>query len=528
MTVLELSFPAGRYHATPWGRHVNEGAVEWPPSPWRIIRALIATWHLKAKGQIEESLLRSLVEKLSAPPQFRLPRATASHTRHYMPYIEGKNEKTTKVFDTFIQIAEDSVILVAWDADLTGEESAALKMLADRLGYFGRAESLVVARLLEGITGIQANSFPHIGDELLPPKTELVRLLVPKLPGSYDKWRTDFLAAAVVAAVSKKKQGKKPKNGGVEEDSTVPRDLFAALHADTGDLQAAGWNLPPGSEFVNYTRREDAFAPATRPRPPRKGTLPTVARFAVVSTVAPRITQAISICGRVHEALCKSSDQGHGPAAVFTGLGGDGKPFTDHEHAHIFCEPLGPRDTVTHITIWAPMGFDDIACLALRRLHKVWGHGGHDLRLVLHGIGQLREFETTLFASAKTWQSLTPFVSTRHGKTFRDGRPKIDETGWQIGSSGHDLLRLLAHHPQGSNPTIKQLPERDGPIRIGERRLRSLQFQTVRHGGGGLRGAESGAAFRITFPEARQGPFALGYGAHFGLGLFVPVNEEHA
>jgi len=28
---IKLNFPAGRYHATPWGRHVNEGVAEWPP-----------------------------------------------------------------------------------------------------------------------------------------------------------------------------------------------------------------------------------------------------------------------------------------------------------------------------------------------------------------------------------------------------------------------------------------------------------------------------------------------------------------
>jgi CRISPR-associated protein Csb2 len=31
MPVIDLYFPASRLHATPWGRHVNEGAVEWPP-----------------------------------------------------------------------------------------------------------------------------------------------------------------------------------------------------------------------------------------------------------------------------------------------------------------------------------------------------------------------------------------------------------------------------------------------------------------------------------------------------------------
>ena len=47
MLAIEFKFLAGRFHATPWGRQVNEGAVEWPPSPWRLLRALIAVWHLK-------------------------------------------------------------------------------------------------------------------------------------------------------------------------------------------------------------------------------------------------------------------------------------------------------------------------------------------------------------------------------------------------------------------------------------------------------------------------------------------------
>ena len=43
-TTLVVRFVLGRYHATPWGRHVNEGQVELPPSPWRLLRALYAVW----------------------------------------------------------------------------------------------------------------------------------------------------------------------------------------------------------------------------------------------------------------------------------------------------------------------------------------------------------------------------------------------------------------------------------------------------------------------------------------------------
>lgn len=523
MTVLELRFPAGRYHATPWGRHVNEGTVEWPPSPWRILRALIATWYWKARrnSEISEDTIRSLVNALSQPPLFRLPPATTAHTRHYMPVNKGR--QTTKVFDTFIQLADNDSVLVAWDTDLSPELLAALKTLAARLGYFGRAESLVEALVLEGITAIEPNAPSLAEGAKLPDKHELVRLLAPMKPMDYDKWRTSFLTTNQQSGAGGTKSGKKPKK---VELPKVPEDLFAALHADTGELQAAGWNLPPGAEYVNYIRPENAFAPATKPRLRRSRDLPTVARYAVVSAVAPSITQAISVADRVHAALCKWSNQGKSRAAVFTGVADDGKPRDDHAHAHIFCEANGERDAITHITILATMGFNDDACLALRSLKKVWGHGGHDIRLVLHGIGCPNDFkDCAFFGSSKTWRSVTPFVSTRHAKAFRDGRPKMDANGWQIGSAGHDLHRLLAFHPHGEAAAIKLLDERERPFRFGSRHLRSLQFQTTRYDGGGNRGNSSGNAFSITFPKPVNGPLAFGYGSHFGLGLFVPLLE---
>jgi CRISPR-associated protein Csb2 len=138
MPVIELRFPAGRLHATPWGRHVNEGAVEWPPSPWRILRALVATWHFKTKVDVPEPVMRDLVHTLASTcPLFQLPHASLGHTRHYMPVIEGKKQKVTKVFDTFIHMNEP--LRIAWDMSLTAEQSRALGLLCEQLGYFGRA-----------------------------------------------------------------------------------------------------------------------------------------------------------------------------------------------------------------------------------------------------------------------------------------------------------------------------------------------------------------------------------------------------
>ena len=100
----------------------------------------------------------------------------------------------------------------------------------------------------------------------------------------------------------------------------------------------------------------------------------------------------------------------------------------------------------------------------------------------------------------------------------------MDASGWQVGSGAHDLLRLLALYPHGAATTIKQYDERECPFQFGNRHLRSLQFQTIRQDGGGNRGSGSGNAFTITFPEPISGPLALGYGSHFGLGLFMPIS----
>src|SRR5262245_66445789 len=84
MLVIELKFPAGRYHATAWGRHVNEGVPEWPPSPYRLLRALYDVWQRKC-FELPGAAVEAVLEALAAsPPSFELPFAAASHTRSYL------------------------------------------------------------------------------------------------------------------------------------------------------------------------------------------------------------------------------------------------------------------------------------------------------------------------------------------------------------------------------------------------------------------------------------------------------------
>lgn len=516
MTVIELKFPAGgRLHATPWGRHVNEGATEWPPSPWRIQRALVATWYLKARNEFDQAAIASLMDTLASKlPSFELPPAVQSHTRHYMP---GKGSDKPKVFDTFVQSCKP--LRIAWDVDLDEPQRQALAILCERLGYLGRAESLVEALLLPPGSTISANTVSLEEGEDVSQDKELIRVLCASTPVHHGTW----LAESQPTEESKAK-GKKSKNK--SSAPALPTTIFDALHADTATLQSQGWQIPPGSRWADYTRKVESFEPETI-RPQRTNSkLCSVARFAISSKVLPSITQAISVAERLHQTLAKRAD-GKACASIFTGKDKDGTPLTGHQHTHIFCELGEKRDTIGFITLYAPEGFNPEAQRVIEEVQRkpLWGHGGHDLDLILLGFGDRDTFDIPIFARSKRWTSLTPFVSTRHAKHYADGRPKLDADGWPLGSPAQDLRRLIQQEHAIIPRSIRQILPPSITVRPG-RTLRVLQFQTQRFQGEGRHGHQAAAAFTIDFEEEIQGPLALGYGSHFGLGLFMPVAES--
>jgi len=510
MIAIKLEFPAGRWHATAWGTHVNEGVTEWPPCPWRLCRALIAAWHWKHRQG--EPTLRSLIEKLAArPPAFRLPKASTAHTRHYMPVITGPKESKTKIFDAFVHVTAGENLWIRWDADLSESETALLATLLESLSYLGRAESLVSASLAD-VLPVNGNwSLPAAASQR--PGDEIIRLLTPQLPTSYAEWSFAQSALGRSAKIKSKKK----------LDATLPTSLFEALQLDTADWKKEGWNLPPGARWVDYTRPRDSLkvAPAGIPLTPRRTKAPTVARFALVSKVPPAIIQSLSLAERFHQALCKHL-KGLGNSPALTGVDEKGIPLTGNEHVY-FLPECDEHGYVTHMTLHAPRGFDDAACRVLGRLRKVWGTEGFDVKVVLLATGQPEDFAeaSPYFKKSKVWTSLTPYVPVRHPKASRTGVLKMDvEKKIQIGSPEHDCWRLL----ELIMPKLPVARVTKCGVRItrGLRDIPCLDFQRQRRTGTGTRADNRGHALRIEFQHAVSLPLGFGYAAHFGLGLFVP------
>ncbi|MCK9538302.1 type I-U CRISPR-associated protein Csb2 [Dokdonella sp.] len=64
--VLRQEFPLGRFHATLWRANpFDDPHGEWPPSPWRLVRAVTARWYQWAREAEREPDLRQL-EKLQS------------------------------------------------------------------------------------------------------------------------------------------------------------------------------------------------------------------------------------------------------------------------------------------------------------------------------------------------------------------------------------------------------------------------------------------------------------------------------
>jgi CRISPR-associated protein Csb2 len=500
MVSIAIRFLAGRYHATGWDHHVNEGLPEWPPAPFRILRALTAaSYRLDPRPSQDEVIV--LLNALSADPVYALPPTSQGHTRHFMPTYRT----TTKVFDSFIAVGDGAgersgEIVVSWPGVKLGpQETELLVRLLGALGYLGRAESWVECELVDDANS-PANTRPLAPDESVDHET---RLLACESPASYESWRRGFLAAD-------------PKT-----KFPPPASLWEVLHTDTGRLHAEGWSSPPGTRWVRYGFDAHPFRCSLRRAAARAGSIkPTIARYALHSSVLPRIVEALSIGERMRQALmAHSRDEAGISHRLFLGRDDTGAPLKGQRHAFFLPEDADGDGFVEHIVVWARDGFDPRSERALRSVERLWGNSGHEIWLVLANIGATSDIGTskrsplpgasTVIGPGTRWRSVTPFVPQRHTK-LRGGR-------W-IDSPEDQLRRSLEQ--LGLTPThISPLPE----ARVAGSALAWHRFRRRRLTGGGSLGDGRGVGFELSFAESVSGPIAVGYGAHFGLGCFEAI-----
>jgi CRISPR-associated protein Csb2 len=523
-TAIEFRFLAGRDHATPWDRQVNEGAVEWPPAPWRILRALIATWHRKVSpsGKGEE-ILASLIESLAADlPRYSLPRATRAHSRHYMPL--AKPEQTRLIFDAWAAVEREATLVVAWpDVILRAPERELLSALVRNMGYLGRAEGWVEGSLLEGDLDDQAwDCVPAVvGDELSGAAWETVRLPVPMGAEGYARWRDSRI----------QEEGLGTRRLKVKERrllATLPAALVDALRIDADDLRSLGWSVPPGCRFETYksrnpARRVHSRAGATDGSSSHLVPPPTILRFALGGKPLPGVEDSVRIAEVMRKALVSRTDQegarSEGIHALDVGkspaLRGALQLLSGHDlpegavHAAFLPEDASGNGKLDSIMVHLPGGFPEVALRGAARIREIWREPENRWPTVLESSGTRGDFGShPYFADARTWESVTPYLHPWFRKRgFGIEEQIVKECGLRGWPPPLSLVRL------------------DG-IAVGGRSRRAVHFHRFRDKHGLRQPDRRGSLWRITFPTAVAGPVTLGFGRFYGLGLFRAVPDR--
>ena len=547
MFTLAFRFPAGRYHATPWGRNVNEGAIAWPPEPWRLLRALIAAyWRKGDHERWPHETLGHLIDVLAETlPVYRLPTGTIhSHTRHYMPQARGK---TTLVFDAFARIPEQGSIVAAWPAVTLNVNLFSLATdLAEAIGYLGRAESWTECETLDDWDD-EPNCCP-VDTGLLG---DFVRLLAPLQPAVYSGERSRLIACekerirnAAKKPPSEKKleteiaKAFRSKASGLD---TLPKRLVDALALDTADHQDRGWHRPSAAREVLYTRVEQAalvVMPRIRKRRVMSNTnakMPTLARYLLAGRPRPRVEDTVRIGELMRLAALSQFGWQQGASSgrripkapwQISGRDADGKPLRDPAHRHAFWLPedADSDGLIDHISVFIPDGIDRDIQTKLDRITRLWTErtrradddnvdlaAAEEWRLALEGFGNPSDFASSapIFQCSTCWRSATPFLAAGHLKAERyagEFRRLIRRTGMDQ-KLGFD----------GAKVDVRELTNVD----IGGATRHALHFHRFRARGREKQFDTTGALLEVTFPVPVNGPLAMGYGSHFGLGLFV-------
>ncbi len=497
MIALAFTLLAGRYHATGWDHHVNEGTVEWPPSPWRLLRALVAASY-RLGPELDLKRFQTILERLTIPPVYYLPPTAPGHLRHYMP-IDGSS--TTKVFDAFLAVGGGAAtspssesaaddIIAAWpDLELTTADRDLLAQVAGQIAYLGRAESWAEARLCTELPDRAPDARPRDPGEDPPNQT---RLLAPVSAHDYQLWEDGFLAA----------------QGPQQRKQVLPATLWDRLNIDTGALQRAGWSAVPGTRWIPYTI---AATPAKRSAPaPARSDRPNFARLILDGPVLPHVEKTLWIGERLRAALLRHV--GDQPCAVLTGKNDDDRPLQGHRHA-FFLPQANQRGEIDHILVHARDGFDAPALHALRSLRVLYGLTSHPVHTTMIALGRAEALEhpPLPLRAAPHWESITPFIPPRCPKEVRG----------QLVDTHEAQLRRLCSLVLGVEP-IAIHPFT--PEEARERRLHA--FRRERSRGGPVPGRAASLGFRLEFADPVRGPIALGYGAHFGLGQFTPITTK--
>jgi CRISPR-associated protein Csb2 len=220
------------------------------------------------------------------------------------------------------------------------------------------------------------------------------------------------------------------------------------------------------------------------------------------------LTQALRVGEQLQRAVLSCAARVYGEDAIPWVLSGHGVPVgVQHRHAFYLPEDADGDGWIDHLVVHAEAGLEPRTLTALGLLtHLVVA----EVAEMWAGDGRLMRGGGTLPGAARWWVSATPYLPPRHRKK---GAAVEDQVRLECAWRGLPAPRRTEELP-GAATASGLLP--------------ASAFERYRSrlsGGPPPRPPHpQGWFFAVEFDRPITGPLALGYGCHFGLGLFRPVD----
>ena len=416
--------------------------------------------------------------------------------------------------NTFVTTGDRPVLIIWKGITLSKDEFDTLKVILDTLHYLGRAESRCVVTI-STITNVKPNCIPFDRNDQLSTDHNLVSVLTPIKNVEF----VDML----------------------NQPSSKKTHNLKSITITTGQLHEKNYQYPPGAKLLYYTLPRNCFEPeithstntdqmaapvgglANMIRPEITHSTNTdqmssikLVRYAVVGAVRPSISDTMRVADTARSA-CMSlygKYKNNNVSRTFSGKDGDGKPLVDHVHAFYLPTYETQNKTIDHLTIITKNGFNVHELNVLFELKNLYRYNQNDIQLVFEGCGIMDNFDMPILGESKIWTSATPLVLTRHMKYRGSGKDRLCING------PAEQVRNELSIRYGPTHDLESITVDSSYTNINNTNLKPLDFYRWRRRG--RVGSDTAYNVKLKFKKTVRGPLTLGYGSHFGLGMFVP------